>query len=104
MVAELRIQDTEGKQGNMEVETAKSCLLIQQNDKDCTGDNRSFLKPQRPLLWHTSFKKVMPPSPSQTFLAKREPSIQIYDPIGVMLIQTTIKANIVNIHTQAKKR
>lgn len=45
----------------------------------------------------------MPPSPSQTFLANREPSIQIYDPIGVILIQTTTKANIVNIHTQARK-
>lgn len=50
MVAELRIHDTSEKQSNMEVKTAESCLLIQQNDKDCTGNNRSFLKPQRPLL------------------------------------------------------
>lgn len=50
MVAELRIHDTREKRDNTEVETAESCLLIQQNDKDCTGDNRSFLKPKRPLL------------------------------------------------------
>lgn len=49
MVAWIRVQDTEEKQGKMEEGTAESGLFMQQGDKDCTRDNRSFLKSQSPL-------------------------------------------------------
>ena len=62
--------------------------MIHNQEEEHTRNTTNLLKPQACVLLQASFIKATPPNPSQTV-----PSIQIYEPIGPVIIQitTTIK-------------
>lgn len=57
-----------------------------------TGNSLGFWNPQR----HTSSNKTTPSNPSQK-VPPTEPSIQIYKPMGAVVIQTTLIAKSNNV-------